>query len=291
MQNLILFFLLWTSSSVISQNESYCLIRNEIDPLLDSNDYIGAKKLWLRLENDYRVDPGDEFQFITESLRHDDIEFYKLRISSLIENHGYHYFSSDTLPENLFGHSDLVFKHNLHKWLIKVSNELYPNWIKNNPESYLLQQQFQQLAHDDQLFRNSIRFDLVNDTNCTGRELSWEILAKRDYQNAAQLATLCNRNGGLPNYFDNGFGTSLAIGLIVWHNLKTQENIHHTWSILSRHIDKAYFEGKIDCGLYESYDHWLLFFTGFQYYGFEGDAPVESEDEFQKRKAKYTFCY
>ena len=76
----------------------------------------------------------------------------------------------------------------------------------------------------------------------------------------------------------------------VWHNLKSEENIYNTWTILSRHIDKAYFEGKISSSLYAAYDHWLVYFTGYQYYGFEGDAPVLDNKSFEKRKKKYNFC-
>lgn len=287
----LLSFLLLLSGASNAQNESYCIIYNEIYPLLDSGYYNAAKTRWLEIEDQYKIDPHREYLFIIESLKNDDSSFFKERITELIKNNGFHFFATDTLPENLYGHSELFYNKGIHKWLIKTSNFYYPDWIKNNPDSYLIQQKMIELAHDDQLFRKSIHFADVSDTNCTGRELSWDILSRCDYQNAATLATLSIRNGGLPNHFDNGYKTYALMGLIIWHNLKSEKNIHNTWMILSPHIDKAYFEGKIGSDLYAAYDHWLLHFTGYQYYGFEGNAPVENQSEFEKRKEKYKFCY
>jgi len=132
---------------------------------------------------------------------------------------------------------------------------------------------------------------MVTDTNCTGKELNWDVLERNDYQNVADIAMLAINNGILPNHFDNGLETFSKMQLIIWHNLKTEKNYENTWMILSHHIDKAYFEGKIDARLYASYDQWLFHFTGYQYYGFQGDAPVENQAEFEKRKEKYKFCY
>jgi hypothetical protein len=291
MKNFIFYFLIFTSNIVFSQNDSYCVIKNDIYPLINNKDYEGAKKLWLIMEKQHNVDPNSEYLFLIEALANDDIEFYKSRIPSLIEDHGYHFFASDTLLENLRWDFEIIINKGLHKWLINTSNELYPNWIKKKPESYSLQQQIIQLAHNDQLFRTSIHFAEVSDTNCTGKELDWDILSRCDYENAAKLATLCIRNGGLPNHFDNGYKTYALMDLIIWHNLKSEDNIHNAWMILSPHIDKAYLEGKIGSGFYASYDYWLLHFTGYQYYGFEGNAPVENQNEFEKRKEKYKFCY
>lgn len=287
----LLFFIFLFSQVAAAQNVSYCIISKEINPLIESGDYQAAKAKWLELEQQFTIDPNREYQFITESLKNDDTVFFKQRMTKLISKHGFHFFATDTLPENLYGHSELFYTKGIHHWLIATSNALYPEWIKSNPESYLLQQQIIELAHADQLFRTSIHFTEVGDTNCTGKELAWEVLSRCDYQNAAKLATLSIRNGGLPNHFDNGYKTYALMGLIIWHNLKDEKNIHNTWMILSPHIDKAYFEGKIGTDLYAAYDQWLLHFTGYQYYGFEGDAPVENREEFEKRKAKYNFCY
>lgn len=284
-------FLAFLPLGVQAQNLSYCIIHKEIDPLLEEGNYRDAKARFLEMEMHHKVNPNDEYLFVCEALRFDDTTFFRERIITLMDEHGFFFPSRDTLPENLNGHAELFYEKGLHQWLLSESRMRYPEWIKKHPEAFEVQREMNIMYRLDQELRSSIHFTHVLESNCTGRELNWSVLGKIDYTHAAEIASMSIRMKNLPNYFDHGLESYGLMSLVIWHNLKNEDNIHTTWMIFLPHIDKAYFEGKIGGDLYASYDHWLLEFTGYQYYGFEGDAPVKDSESFEARKARYNFCY
>ena len=287
----LLFFaiLLSVSQLVLSQNKSYQLIRDKVNPLIEQKDYESAKKQWIEIDRIYRIDPQERFLFIIESLKNEDVKYFKANIKRLIKENGYHYFAADTFPENLSTINHLFLEKKIFPWLIRTSERNYPKWAKRNYESIFISKKVDELVTIDQVDYYLSPKDLIEGLSEKGLNKYKTYVEEQDLENIRALTMICIRNNGIPNHFENGAGIFYKLQLIVWHNLKTENNREQTWKFILPWVDKAYFEGKIDYSLYEAYDYWLHQHTGFQYYGFIPNAPVQDSIKFKDIKEKYNF--
>ena len=91
----------------------------------------------------------------------------------------------------------------------------------------------------------------------------------------------------LPNSFDQGIFISKTIEWIIFHNLK-QGNFKETMSIIFPYIEKAYLQGKVSDYFFETYDYYLHYYKGYQYFGTMGDSvPTEDAKNLLIRRKKY----
>lgn len=289
MKYIVLLATVFITLNSFSQNLSYKIIFDSINPLLEKGNYKEAKALWISTESKYKIDPQQEYLFICESLINDDITFFKERILKLMEKAGVSFTPGDSLPQNLNGYNTIFYDKGVMKWLIEKSTEIYPKWIAENPEAYQIRCEIEFLVLKDQYIRSNFAPSDFADSACVNEDKYWETVGRADFMNMAELTTLCIQNEGIPNHFDHGTKSFYFMGIIIWHNLKNPTNRENAWNMIVPWLDKAYFEGKIDSGLYASYDKWLFEHTGYQYYGFEGSAPILKPETFSERKEKYKF--
>ena len=77
-------------SLFFSQNESFRIISEKIDPICSTN-YEGAKKIFQEIEEKYQIDPAEKLLFLKYSLENNDIRYFKSSMKKLIKNNGYNY--------------------------------------------------------------------------------------------------------------------------------------------------------------------------------------------------------
>lgn len=272
-------FVVFSCFPILAQNKTYKLYWDSINPLLENN-YVTAKTKFLELKNKIQFDPAIELRFLESSLKHDDIEFFKATIPNLIRNHGYKFYRIDTLRYLQNDFNDLVYDKGLSNWLLKSCDELYPEWIKSHPVQHELKIRIEKLRIIDQ---TRIDYYILYDS-C---KLAPEFLKRLDYDIFANLLMICKANNNrVPNEYDLGFDCGWS--LILLHNLR-KENMFEIWNLILPYIEKAYFDEKIDDGLFRLFDDLLQRERGYQYYGFLEGVPIHDEGNLLKRKAKYKF--
>ena len=275
----LLVFFIFSFFPLLSQNLTYKLYWDSINPLIETN-YFTAKKKFLELKKEVQFDPTIELLFLEHSLRHDDIDFFKSSIPDLIINHGYKFYRVDTLRYLQNDFNDLVYDKGLSNWLLKSCDELYPEWIKNHPVQHELKIRIEKLRIIDQ---TRIDYYILYDS-C---KLAPGYLKRLDYDIFAQLLMICKENNNrVPNAYDLGFDSGWS--LILVHNLR-EENMFEIWNLILPYIEKAYFDKKIGDGLFRLFDDLLQRQRGYQYYGFLEGVPIYDEENLLKRKAKYKF--
>lgn len=284
-------FILFLSISLVgfSQNQSYNIIFDSINPQLYSGNYQKAKAIWLATEKVWNMDPQEEYLFICSSLKNNDVSFFKKRMKRLVKKSGFNFEPTDTLPSNINGYVKLFYEKEVISWLINISSKFHPKWRNKFPEASKIRREIEILIIKDQYFLTQFGPSDFADSTCDNVDKFLETMAKADFQNMAELATLCIRENGIPNHFDHGAETFYSLQLIIWHNLKTPTNRDNAWSIILPWVDKAYFEGKVGNQLYKMYDNWLFKHTGHQFYGFEDAAPLLKPETFAERKKTYGF--
>lgn len=262
-----------------SQNLTYKLYSDSIYPLTENN-YTDAKKKFIEFKKQFLFDPTIDLLFLESSLRHNDIDYFKLAMPNLVKNHGYKFNRTDTLRYLQNDFNDLVYEKGLCDWLIQLCDELYPEWIKKNPSQYELKIRIEKLRIIDQTRAD---YYLLYDS-CS---LAPEFLKRLDYEIFAKLLMICKENGNrVPNTYDLGFDCGWS--LILLHNLR-EENMFEIWNLILPYIENAYFEHKIGDGLFKLFDELLQRQRGYQYYGFIEAVPIYDEENLMKRKSKYNF--
>ena len=187
-------------------------------------------------------DSQEKHLFLQESLKQDDISFFKKDIKEIMKNSGFNYSKRDTVEVYRSSFDDLIVAKGLSEWIIKTSNKLYLKWIKKNPVGFYV--------------HNYADYLITVDYNEHYKTLCIEYMA--------ELATFCNALGGLPNNIDHGVDILYKWDIVFMHALKNSvESLNYTWNVFQHHIDKAYFEGKIGANLYQMYDLFLYQYTGF----------------------------
>jgi hypothetical protein len=243
------------------------------------DDYFKAKKKLIQTERKYILDPTLKLLFLSYSLENHDVVYFKKSIKSLMKNNGY------TNDKGYFLGQDIE-NEEISKWLVKKSKKLNVVWIRNNYDAFKIKLVIDKLHVKDQM-RGSFYYLNKSDTAC-GKSTKKE-LQKIDYANFTRIIKLAQSNEGiLPNHIDHGIGTFYIWQGVLFHNL-TRDKIEENWKLILPYIEKTYFEGKIGDNLFRLYDQLLNRYLGYQYYGFETNAPIKDEEHLEERKLKYGF--
>lgn len=260
-----------------AQNPSFRIIFENIYPII-STDYTRAKQMFIDLEKNHIIDPAEKLLFLYESLRNDDISYFKSEIKGLMENSGYRYSKIErSFDDNL---TLLINEKGLEEWIFSQSDSLYPIWVKNNPRAFEIRKKIDELIIRDQMRG----FVYYQDSACNlGQELK-----KLDLSNFYDLMSLVDKNGILPNHIDHGLGTYYTWQIILLHNLYS-DRFYEIWERILPYIEKTYFAGKIGDDLFRLYDQCMARQFGYQYYGFEKNIPIKDEEHLAERKRKYGF--
>ena len=279
MKILFYFFLIITvNNNFTSQNVSFNIYNDSISPYLKDN-YFKAKKKLIQTERKYILDPALKLLFLSYSLENQDVFYFKKSIKSLMKNNGY------TNDKGYFL-GQYIENEEISEWLVKKSKKLNVVWIKNNYDAFKVKLVIDNLHTKDQM-RGSFYYLNKSDTAC-GKSAKKE-LQKIDYANFTRIIKLAQSNEGiLPNHIDHGIGTFYIWQGVLFHNL-TRDKIEENWKLILPYIEKTYFEGKIGDNLFRLYDQLLYSYFGYQYYGFEKNAPVKDEEHLEDRKLKYRF--
>lgn len=265
-------------------NNSFDLFWEEVGPLLET-DYESAKKRALEIRKEAKISPEYRLYFLEFSLKNNDLNFFKKEVSDLILNYGYRYTRADTCEVCLDDDfKTLIADKKISKWLLLKSDKLYPEWIKNNPINYDLQRRLSDLHFKDQT-RVLI---MPLDSSCGKDRITRTINA----ENYSELLMICiNNDRKVPNAYDNGIGANWY--LILLHNLIENSNDAKDqiviWNRILPFIEKTYFEGKIDDGIFKFLDQQLLREYNLQYYGFLDNVPIIDPINVGKRRLKYGF--
>lgn len=263
----------------LSQNTSYNYYWDSIIPVVEK-DYPAGRKKFTEYKNIFECDPNVELHFLCYTLKNEDVEYFKMSVTNLILDFGYKFNRTDTLryEENEF--NDLVCDKKLHYWLIERCDQLYPEWIKHNPEKFDINQKLEKLRVVDQT--RGYFYQLYD--SCS---MSEDALKSMDYQNFVELLMICKQNHNrVPNYYDLGFNSEWH--LILLHNLR-KENMLEIWNMILPYIERTYFEHKIGDGYFRLFDDLMNRELGYQYYGFLENVPVFDNENLNKRKLKYSF--
>jgi hypothetical protein len=274
-------------SLFFSQNESFRIISEKIDPICSTN-YEGAKKIFQEIEEKYQIDPAEKLLFLKYSLENNDIRYFKSSMKKLIKNNGYNYAIEDSkFKQRNFNFIELIRLKEVESWLIKKSEKYYPIWIKNHQHAFSIKLKIDQLIVKDQMRGYFCR--IYDQDSTVGAD---KMLAEIDYSNFRELLILADENGILPNHIDHGIGTYYSWQGILLHNLKTvsgKDYFLKIWEEILPYIEKTYFSGKIGYDLFQLYDQFLAQNYGYQYYGFEKNVPVFDLEHLEDRKIKYGF--
>lgn len=268
-----------------SQNPTYSIIYDSIYPLLES-EYNQAKRIWIKCQEIGEIDPNETLLFLSSSLKNGDVRFYKKSIVKLMKEYGWNYTYLDTLDEKIIRSKLLqeIKNNGLTTWTLKKSKKHHYKWRIAHPLSIMFQDKIRSIIYTDQIITRFVPNEIITIES----ELINKMISEIDYENIQEIVHMCNLNDGyLPNHFDNGIGTYSKIMLIIWHNLKTPENIDKTWKALYPYIEKTYLSGKISYTIFMAYDQWYYSIYGKQYYGTLGKAiEIEEKETFIDRKNK-----
>lgn len=262
-----------------SQNRSYNIIRDSIDPIISTN-YTQAKKIFLSVEKEYNVDPYEKLFFLKSALQNGDVKYFKKEIKVLIKKYGYRFSGYVNVGQEVI--FEVVNQNDLTDWMRLKSEKLYPKWVAENPRAFEIQKIMDELVVADQ----RRKYMLTNDTNCI--EVAVNNLYNNDLDNYHQLFLLWDEEHFLPNNFEQGLGTTQKWELILWHLLKS-DNHESIWKDFLPHLERLYFAGKIGDSIFRDYDYILATWFGYQYYGFQGDVPVKDIEHLEERRKKYGF--
>lgn len=278
----LLVSLLLMSNLGISQNNSFRIIFDSINPIVSDN-YPKAKRIMRSLERKYQVDPAEKLNFLYVSLENNDIHYFKREIKKMLKYHGFK-FSKHDKSRNSFQNSfvELVNSKQLGDWLCEKSDKYYPRWIKNHPEAFEIKRKIDELFIKDQM-----RVDIyIQDSLCS--QIILGQINAIDKNNLKSLLQLCDSKGILPNHIDHGVGTYYPWQTILLHNMKS-DDFFEVWEEILPYIEKTYFAGKIGDDLFRLYDQMLHQFFGYQFFGFEKNAPIKDPEHLIERKRKYGF--
>ena len=95
-------------------------------------------------------DSQEKHLFLQESLKQDDISFFKKDIKEIMKNSGFNYSKRDTVEVYRSSFDDLIVEKGLSEWIIKTSNKLYSKWIKKNPVGFYVHNYVDYLIRVDQ---------------------------------------------------------------------------------------------------------------------------------------------
>lgn len=250
----ILITLYFSLSALKSQNRFYTVMYDSIYPLIDSNSYTKAKKIWQRVNKEESlVDPSEELIFLGFALQNHDIQLYKQSVVGLI-SYGWQYTYEDTLNEKLARSNLLqeIKRNELVDWTVAQSAHYFPKWKDKNLESLRFKQIVDSLIQEDQLSR----YGLMQFSK-TKRDSLENLIAVADFNNLKRIADLCEQNDSiLLNNFDNGVGIYFKVSFIFWHNLKSPSNYQKAYDLLKPFAQKAYMQGKINGNFFKAYEKW-----------------------------------
>ena len=259
-----------------SQNPAYKLINDSVFNIIE-DDYFKAKENLKQIEKHHLIDPGNKVTLLQYSLKNNDLKFFKKQIKKLIKNNGFNQTTKFI--------EDVKEDKNLTEWIKEKENKLYPIWIKNNIDSYDIQNYCRDIHTRDQM-RGYFYEIQRKDSNSNAKM----VLRKVDRYNLSILKQLAIKNNGiLPNNFDHGLHTSLIWQGAFLHNLCSGD-IMKNWNEALPYIENTYFAGKINDGLFRLLDQQLKRYLGVQYYGFENDTPILDKEHLKERKKKYGFA-
>lgn len=279
-------FSLTCAQKLHAQNNSYVILYDQIYPMLNDDNYIGAKNLFDELRISSLVDPSERLIFSYEALANGDVDYFKSENEDLIRNYGYFFRYEDTLSVSL--NQDLRSQYNLVDWLVAETNENYPLWIKDHPEAFFIQQKLigmKAAAKTAQYYKNLIDYhDERNDSLASAEVLKY--LRDIHFTQLYEIVKI-SRTNGLPNNFDHGYDTYYTIQIILMQNLFDEFNLERTWHHIFPFLEKAYLDGKISNTFIKLYDQALRRHYDYQYYGTIDGLEVLDPDGLAERRKKF----
>lgn len=289
-QRILSVLLFLFASQVYGQTNPQKLFADSIMYHFNSTDYSELKIRFLGLEKEIGIDPSDELLFLGLSVENEDFKFYKRRLKALMRNHGFSYHISDTAEFRRTNKLlDQIYYKGKAEWLSKLSQKHYSYWVRKNPLAHRVQSNIQTLVERDQLAVKLLSPYYHNETvsDSTKNEIK-EILFAMGRANIDKLVAICEELGAFPNNYDHGVGSYNALGAILDHSLEAKANFRYAWDQLFPYLERVYLDGKIDHTCFLFYDMHSYFHFGTQRFGFAPpDVPMEDEDSWPERKAKY----
>lgn len=275
-------FLIFLSSSNSAFNQSYPHF-SATDSIASVifDDYQKGKELLESLEKKYKIEPSMEIIFVFQSLRNDDLNFFKKRIKKLVVRHGCNWFTTIAFQKRtkVIPMLELAEEKKVDKWLMINSDKWIKKWTKNNLLTNEIRLEIEKLVvKDQQLIKDYM--PLIN-SDTLSRELK-NLLSEKMQQEGKiiinDVVKLCQLNGGvLPNSFDNGVGIIGQISMFIGHNSEiSEENFVYTWGLMTKYIEDAVLQEKIGSDLLLLHDQYSFQWFGYQKYGYLGsEIPVK----------------
>jgi len=267
------------------QNPSFSIIFDSIYPLIQSGDYTQAKEHWIKAEKEYPIDQQEKYLFLLNSLRNDDVSFFKKEMLRLIKESGYNLSALDTAYKYGDQACDLYREKGVLNWVVEKSEKYYPKWMQKNPIAYRVHETSEYfLSRDQNFIKLAIPVCDSSDSCMDKRNQHYEKIAIME---ASELATFIIDLGTVPNNIDHGVDVYYPLLIVLHHICECSEkSMNYAWNLLKPHFEKAYLQGKIDNSVFYIYDEASYLHTGYQYYGMYGDAPVKDEDEYREVKER-----
>jgi len=298
----LLYFIIFSTNVLFSQNNRDILIQDTIYPLLYSKDnYLKVKDFILKLENEYGKEPDLKYRLLENSFNNGDYKFFKNELKDLVKYNGVNliYFNGDE------SYYKAITEGFLSKWFknMYLKNHLF--WLTNNFHKQKDQRKLNEIKTLDQIV-NSFSIKVANETELDSlqKKKVYNLLQDFFFTNISDLYSITRKHDSYPT------GKSFAViqnhfGVALMHNFQSLNNFNKTWDLFYPYFKKSYINHDIDHIMFKNYDNFSYVHYGNQRFGllnikdipeiFKRDSidsvPLQNEKFYNEIKKVFNWDY
>lgn len=260
-----------------SQNYRDKVIHETLNPILNAYrpvepaDYLKAKELVLKLDEDYGYEADLHLKLIDLSYKHKDFVFFKAQLSRLVEKHGFavQYMTGSE------SYGDAIVKGELAAWF-------KPMYIKNH--AVWLEQNFEKQLDLKKLNEAKLKGQLLSSFGMKIQEKIKDTTVYRpiaDIQNELlfNVVTDVYKISRKYDLFPTGKNFGLIqqdFSMVMQYNFMVKENLERTWILFEPFFKKGCLRHELDYGNFKKYDVYSFAVNGYQKYGLIGVEDLPS---------------
>lgn len=271
------------SAVCFSQNKRDVFIKNEVQPLLNSQDisdaeYKQLKTAILTLEKEYGYEVNLKKRLLETAYIHKDVDFFKAELSILVKEHGF----DVAYMRETESYYPAIMKGELAAWFKTMYLKNHMEWLNNNFDKQIELRKLNTIHEKDQFItRFAMNVLAISSLDSLEQAAVKDKLSEYYLSNISPLLESASKRGIFINegnfaVLQNGYDTALI------HNFQFQRNLDIVWGKLFPYIKKSYAQNEITNVIFQNYD-----FYHYQHYGsqvFDSYTYDEIHEQFRQKQ-------